>query len=113
MIAIRFILGLLTTVCVAMFAVMNRGDVSITWNPLSDDFSVILPVYIVVLVSLALGFVFGGFIVWLNGGRLRKEKRQQRREIKILEKEVGRLKEDKFQSSGMPATEIFPALPAK
>lgn len=112
MIVIRFIFGFVTTVCVGMFAVMNRGDVSITWNPLSDDFSIIFPVYIVVLVSLALGFIFGGCVVWLNAGRLRKERRQQRREIKMLEKEVGRLKEDKFQS-GMPATDIFPALPVK
>ncbi len=112
MIVVRFIVGIVTTICVATFAVMNRGDVSITWNPLSDDFSLILPVYIVILVSLALGFILGGCLVWLNSGRLRKERRQQKREIKLLENEVNRLKEDKLQS-GMPATDIFPALPVK
>lgn len=100
------------TVGIALFAVLNRDVIPVTWNPVSEDSVLMLPVYIVILVSMASGFIFGGSVVWLNMGGLRKVKRKQKRDIKRLEKEVGRLKEGKL-STGMPATDIFPALPVK
>ena len=112
MAVIRFLFGFVLTVGIALFAVLNRDIIPVTWNPISDDSVLMLPVYVVILASMASGFIFGGCIVWLNMGGLRKVKRKQKRDIKRLEKEVGRLKEDKFQS-GMPATDIFPALPVK
>lgn len=113
MVVIRFLFGLSITVCIAVFAVLNRDAISVIWNPFSDDSALMMPVYVLILASMAFGFVFGGLLVWMNAGGARKDKRKQKRDMKILEKEVGRLKEDKFQSSGMPATEIFPALPVK
>ena len=113
MAVIRFLFGLVITVCIAVFSVLNREVISVTWSPFPDDIAVMLPVYVVVLAAMAFGFVLGGLLVWINAGGARKDKRKQKRDMKILEKEVGRLKEDKFQSSGMPATDIFPALPVK
>ncbi|PCJ97792.1 MAG: hypothetical protein COA45_08880 [Zetaproteobacteria bacterium] len=112
MAAIRFLFGIIITVCIALFALLNREVMSVTWNPLSDDVALMLPAYVVILVSMAVGFIFGGFLVWMNMGGLRKIKRKQKRDIQLLETEVGRLKDDKLSAS-MPATDLFPALPVK
>lgn len=91
---LRFLIGLIITITIALFAVLNRGEASFTWSPVHD--SITLPIYIIILGSMAAGFIFGGAIVWLNAGKLRKEKRKQKKNIKMLEKEVERLKEDKY-----------------
>ena len=108
---IRFIIGLIFTVLVAGFAVMNRFPVDIAWSPVSDSIS--LPFYVVLLGALLVGCLFGGALVWINGGRVRKAKRKQKREIKLLEKEIERLKQDKFVQKPPPASEIFPAIASK
>lgn len=107
---IRFIIGLVFTVLVASFAVMNRFSVDLVWSPVNDSIS--LPFYVVLLGSLLVGFLFGGVLVWINGGSVRSEKRKQKREIKILEKEIERLKQDKF-SQKPPAGDMFPAIESK
>ncbi len=91
MAALRFIIGLVLTICIAMLAVLNRDMASFTWSPIHD--SVTLPVYAIILASMAVGFIFGGVVVWLNHGKTRKERRKQKKNIKTLEKEVIRLKE--------------------
>ncbi len=108
--AIRWLLGLFLTLVLAAFAALNRDDVSITWNPISEPET--LPAYVLILSSFVVGFILGGIIVWLNGGQTRKAKRKQNKEIKRLEKELAHTKEDKFIPSA-PAPEIFPALPSK
>ncbi len=50
-------------------------------------------------------------MVWLNGASVRRERRKQARDIKLLEKEVARLKDDKYQSSSLPVVDVRPALP--
>lgn len=112
MAVLRFLFGIVITVCIAVFAVLNRDAISVTWNPFFDDSAVMLPIYVLVLASMAFGFILGGLLVWINASNLRKEKRRQKRDIKLLETEVGRLKEDKL-TADMPATDIFPALPVK
>ncbi len=107
---LRFALGLVITVAIAVAAVLNRGDVAFTWNPAGDV--VTLPLYAVALCAMAVGFIFGGAIVWLNMGKLRREKRRQAKEIKLLEREMKKLKEDHF-SAAPPATDLFPALPTQ
>ena len=107
---LRWIIGFIITVCVAGFAAMNRDSISVIWHPL-DASSLMLPLYIVVLGSMGLGFIFGGAVVWMNGSKVRRDKRKQKKEIRLLEKEIGRLKDDKFTPSA-PAVDVFHALPA-
>ncbi len=111
MAVIRWIIGLIITICIASMAVMNRHNVTLLWSPINDDLT--LPLYAIILLSMAVGFIFGGILVWINTGKTRKEKRRQKKEIKLLEKEVSRLKENKFTTNPPPATDIFPVLPAK
>lgn len=108
---LRFIIGFTFTILIAGFAVMNRFDVNLMWSPLHD--SVMVPFYFVLLGALIVGFVFGGCLVWMNGGHVRRIKRQQARDIKILEKEIERLKQDKYAQSVSPAADMFPAIASK
>ncbi len=94
MAALRFIIGLIITISIALIAVLNRDIISFTWSPLHN--SIDLPIYALILAPMAIGFIFGGAVVWINSSKLRKEKRKQKKNIKMLEKEVANLKEDKF-----------------
>ena len=84
---IRWIAGFVITVAAAVFAVLNRHDVTVFWNPVADD-SLTVPVYLVVLGFTALGFFLGAAAVWMNMGRLRSERRKQKKEIKALNRQV-------------------------
>jgi len=107
---IRGIIGFVFTILIAGFAAMNRESISVIWNPVDDAF-VTVPLYLVILLSLAFGFICGGFVVWVNGAKVRRERRKQRREIKMLEKEVARLKEDKHMPIDAASVDVLQALP--
>lgn len=101
----RWIVGLVITVVIAVFAVMNRDSVPLQWSPVHDPASV--PAYIAILGAMAFGFVLGGLVVWMNMSKLRSAKRQQKREIVTLQQEVEKLK------SRPPANDVHPsAVPA-
>jgi len=106
----RTILAVILTVLVAAFAAFNTQPVEVLYSPIHDPMMV--PLYIIALGGVAIGFVAGAFMVWLNSSTLRKDRRKKKKEIKHLEKEVTKLKEDKF-SPKPPAQEMFPALPSQ
>lgn len=91
-----------------VFAIFNRQTTEFSYSPLHDP--VQIPLYLICLSFLATGFICGGFIVWINAGKLRKTKRQQRKTIKSLEKELGAFEQNKAQT---PPSELFPSLPYK
>lgn len=93
---IRWIIGFAFTVLVAAFAVLNRQSIDIYFNPVDETQLINLPVYAIMLGSLAVGFVFGAVIVWLNDGKIRRDRRKAKKEVKILEKTVHDLKENRF-----------------
>lgn len=105
---LRWIVGFILSVVVAALAVMNRNMVDVVISPVHPAFSI--PLYMVFLPALAAGFLIGGVVMWLNTAGLRREKRQQKKAIRLLTKEVEGLKEDRFTSSP-PAQEIFSSVP--
>ena len=46
------------------------------------------PLYLVVLLAFALGFLFGELVAWLNAGRTRRQARERMRRIAALEREL-------------------------
>lgn len=68
------------------FAFYNPETVTVTVNPFRPPMT--LPVYVPVLTAIGLGFVFGAVMTWAAGGRLRKERRDQKKKIKALEKQL-------------------------
>ena len=107
---LRGIIGLVLTLVVAGFAAFNTESVDVIVSPIHDP--VEFPLYGIALASVAFGFIMGGLMVWINDGALRKTKRKQKKELKNLEQEVGRLKQDKFKPTP-PAPDVFPALPSQ
>lgn len=69
-----------------VFAIYNQGMAAVTYNPFHA--SINLPLYVPVLFAIAFGFVFGSVMTWAAMGRLRKERRDQRKKIKALEKQI-------------------------
>jgi uncharacterized integral membrane protein len=77
---------LVAVVLLIPFAVSNRAPVSLGLWPL--PFLVALPLYLLVLSLLLLGFVLGAAAAWLAGRRTRRELRRRRRRVEALEREL-------------------------
>jgi uncharacterized integral membrane protein len=84
--------GLTTLVAVvcAVFAVHNRTPVTIDFWPFP---ALELPVFLVVLTALALGFVSGWIIVWLGHLGTRSERRRLAKRVPRLEAQIDAAKE--------------------
>jgi uncharacterized integral membrane protein len=68
------------------FAVYNPAIVSVTFSPFQSP--VDLPVYVPVLSAIGFGFMFGAVMTWAAMGRLRKQRREQAKKIRSLEKQL-------------------------
>lgn len=104
---IRWIIGLVICTAITAFAVLNRSVVSVSYSPVTDP--LMIPLYVIILGCLAVGFVLGGSVVWINESKIRKERRAQKKELKVLEKENNALKETRFAAP--PAQELFSSVP--
>jgi uncharacterized integral membrane protein len=76
----------LAAVVLVLFAVSNREAVAIELWPLPDRAE--LPLYLLVLGMLIVGFVFGQIVAWTGGWRWRREARRSRTRIAALEREL-------------------------
>ena len=76
------------------FAVGNRGNVSLSFDPFSDTpFTVDVPLFVVVFAALILGVLAGGIATWLGQGRHRRAARMHRRDVDRLRSDLDRLRE--------------------
>jgi uncharacterized integral membrane protein len=76
----------LMAVVLILFAVSNRETVSVGLWPLPA--LVVLPLYLVVLGMLLLGFVVGEVVAWIGAWHWRREARRSRDRIAELEREL-------------------------
>lgn len=76
----------LIAIALALFAVSNREAVSLGFWPL--PFLIDLPLYLLVLAAVVVGFVVGQLSAWISARRWRRELRQRRRRIASLEREL-------------------------
>jgi len=116
---ISWILMLGIAVAAVIFAVSNRGLVSLDFWPL--PFSIDVPTYLTVLGGLFVGFVVGGFIAWAPMVTWKTRARMRASEIEVLrarcerlDKRVRELEDTAKQDNAMTqaATEVK-ALPGK
>ena len=105
---IRWIFGLFIAIILVAFAVFNRAPASLAWSPLHPPLE--LPLYMVGLALMAAGFVLGSLMTWMNTGKIRQEKRRQKKQIKILEKALEAVNENTKED--LPS-DFFPALPKR
>jgi uncharacterized integral membrane protein len=77
----------LVAVLLILFAVSNRETVSLGFWLLPGAV-IQLPLYLLVLGTLIVGFFFGQLVGWIGGWRWRREARRSRERIAMLEREL-------------------------
>ena len=80
-----------TALAVVAFSVSNRAEVVVNFWPL--PFTSEFRVFAVVLVSIFAGFILGGLVAWISGGRRRRRARAMARRAKAAEAEAARLRD--------------------
>jgi uncharacterized integral membrane protein len=76
----------IVAVVLILFAISNREAVSVGLWPLPA--LVELPLYLVLLGTLIVGFTVGELAAWIRGWRWRREARRGRERIAALEREI-------------------------
>jgi uncharacterized integral membrane protein len=76
----------LVALVLVIFAVSNRVEVGLTLFPMPAKMEA--PLYLVVLVTLIVGFVLGEIAGWIGGARRRAEMRQLRRRLDRIQRDV-------------------------
>jgi uncharacterized integral membrane protein len=79
---LRWFVSLLVLLLLLIFALANREPVAV-W-PLGWQ----LPLAIVVLLCLLVGFAFGMAVAWIGGREWRRAARQRARQVAALEREL-------------------------
>ena len=85
-----WIVMLPVAVAIIVFSAANGDPVAVNLWPL--PFSADLPLALVVLLSLALGFVWGALVAWIAGGRERTQARAAARRARSAEHEAAVLR---------------------
>ncbi len=73
-----------------VFAVSNRARVVVTLWPF--PFELDTPLFLVILLSLLVGLLFGLLLAWMAGAPTRRESRARAKRIAVLEREVDGLR---------------------
>lgn len=81
-----------------VFSVNNRGAVALDLWPLRYEIG--LPLFLVVLGSLAVGVLLGLFLEWVFEGRNRSALRQERRHSAASDRELHKLREAEARRAG-------------
>jgi uncharacterized integral membrane protein len=92
---------LLLAALFGVFAWFNLAEVTVSLWPFME-----LPgqrLGVVVLLALAVGFLAGEFVAWINGGRWRREARRRARRIEALERELAATQAQLPRAPGLPA----------
>lgn len=110
---ISWIVMVPAAVVVVLFAVNNREVIGVDLWPL--PFAASVPLFVIVLGALVIGFLVGATITWLSGGRARRRARDAEfrashaeRELHFLRGKLERLEEGTRDRGGkggnLPAT---------
>jgi putative membrane protein len=76
----------LVAVVLILFAISNRETVSVELWPLPAVAE--MPLYLMLLGTLLIGFVVGELLAWVGSLRWRREARRSRARIAMLEREL-------------------------
>jgi len=81
----RFVIWPILVVAI-VFAIVNRAPVTLSLWPF--PFTLNIPLFVLILATLASGVLIGGVAAWSRGGRWRKRARADERRIAELEREL-------------------------
>jgi uncharacterized integral membrane protein len=91
----RALILLPIALAIVMFAVGNRAPVTIALDPLASEppmFAVVVPLFLLVLVTLIVGVIIGGISAWLGQSRWRRRARRLSAELKTSRAESEKLR---------------------
>lgn len=99
---VHWLVTLPLAIILVIFAVSNLNSVVVSFWPFPETLEA--PLYLVVLLALFTGFLFGELVAWINGRRHRREARRRARRIEALERELGatQAKLPKAEASRIP-----------
>jgi uncharacterized integral membrane protein len=83
---LAWLLTLPLIIAAVFFAIYHQQDVVVTYSPFNDPLTI--PLYIPVLSAVAVGFFLGCLMTWAASSRQRKIIREQKKKIKVLEKQA-------------------------
>jgi uncharacterized integral membrane protein len=116
--ALSWIITLPLLAIAVIFAVNHRDAVPIDLWPLPMEVAV--PLYMLVLVGIFVGFVLGGILTWLSQGRHRRRARQRRyrveqleRDLDSVQKKLDSLKSERAQAAATDGWDQSRALPGE
>lgn len=100
--------AILAVIGIGLISVSMANRESVTLHLLPQDFadllgwnfSLVLPLFVVVLGGVAAGVVVGFVWEWLREHKHRRDANRHGRELRKLEREVTRLKQDKTKAKG-------------
>lgn len=81
----KALVTILFVIIIFWLSVFNREAVGFSAYPFLEASQI--PLALIILCAVMVGFIWGAVIVWLNGGVTRAEARRLKRELKSLEKE--------------------------
>jgi uncharacterized integral membrane protein len=100
-----WLIGLPVAVLLILLSVANRTPVRLSLDPFSGEtpaYSVELPLFAIIFVSLVAGLVIGGVASWFSQARLRRDARRTRNEATVLRAESERLRGADQQRLALP-----------
>jgi hypothetical protein len=91
---ILFVLLPIAIVAIAL-SVANRESIVVSLDPFATAprWSVAVPLFVLLFVTLGLGVIVGGIATWLRQGKWRQAARAERAKAEHLRQEVERLRE--------------------
>lgn len=101
------IITLPITLAVVLFAVSNRHVVELQFWPLPGTLD--LPLYIIGLVTMVVGFLIGGIIAWIGAGEARHRARVAERDARGLEAKLAHARDQAEKARSIPPPVGVPA----
>lgn len=103
MVFLRALLGTIAALLLIGFTVLNRDPVALVWAPFVAPLT--LPLSLALLGAALFGFFWGALAVFFSHSKTRRAAREQKKEIRRLQKEVQEL--IKTEIPGLPDYQQF------
>ncbi len=85
-----WIFGAVIAVIAIVFAIHNHAEQAVDLWPL--PFIIELPLYALVLIAVAAGFLIGAFLTWVSESKWRRLARKRKRQLATLDAEMAALR---------------------
>ena len=98
----RLLIALPLLLLLVLFALSNREPVPLRFWP--TDYSLVLPLSLAVIGSMAVAFLVGALLVWVSALAQRRRARRAEQTVRLLEAQVQELKARLPQPAVPPPT---------